>query len=236
MSYRILKVVCDGLRLARNFDFKELAKKTRGFVGRDLSALAQSASVGASRRACKAIQTPAVAREPLEGPSVSRLGDPVTPLRASPSSIQFSDIGYSDPLTRIQQDLVSPTISDFLTALVEIKPICKRAGWAIAPDVMWADVGGIGSLLLAEMRMAIVQPIKNPDLLASVGISIPTGTLLWGPPGCGKTLLAKAAAHESGANMITIWGPELLHKVRILILANVFYTIASTQHSELSSS
>ena len=61
--------------------------------------------------------------------------------------------------------------------------------------------------------MAIVQPIKRPELYASVGITAPTGALLWGPPGCGKTLLAKAVANESRANFINIRGPELLNKV-----------------------
>ena len=60
--------------------------------------------------------------------------------------------------------------------------------------------------------MSIVQPIRHPELYASVGITAPTGVLLWGPPGCGKTLLAKAIANESRANFISIRGPELLNK------------------------
>jgi ribosome biogenesis ATPase len=60
--------------------------------------------------------------------------------------------------------------------------------------------------------MAIVEPIKRPEAFARVGITAPTGVLLWGPPGCGKTLLAKAVANESKANFISIKGPELLNK------------------------
>ena len=62
--------------------------------------------------------------------------------------------------------------------------------------------------------MAIVQPIRRPELFKSVGIDTACGVLLWGPPGCGKTLLAKAVANESRANFISVKGPELLNKVR----------------------
>ncbi|KIM20216.1 hypothetical protein M408DRAFT_82376, partial [Serendipita vermifera MAFF 305830] len=64
-----------------------------------------------------------------------------------------------------------------------------------------------------ELHMAIVQPIRHPALFAAVGISAPAGVLLWGPPGCGKTLLAKAVASESRANFISVKVPELLNKV-----------------------
>ena len=60
--------------------------------------------------------------------------------------------------------------------------------------------------------MCIVQPIKKPELYLKVGIAAPAGVLMWGPPGCGKTLLAKAVANESRANFISIKGPELLNK------------------------
>ncbi|KFZ01673.1 hypothetical protein V501_09876 [Pseudogymnoascus sp. VKM F-4519 (FW-2642)] len=60
--------------------------------------------------------------------------------------------------------------------------------------------------------MAIIEPIRRPAAFARVGITAPTGVLLWGPPGCGKTLLAKAVANESKANFISIKGPELLNK------------------------
>lgn len=61
--------------------------------------------------------------------------------------------------------------------------------------------------------MAIVQPIRRPELFKMVGIENACGVLLWGPPGCGKTLLAKAVANESRANFISVKGPELLNKV-----------------------
>ncbi|KAJ3543537.1 hypothetical protein NMY22_g3105 [Coprinellus aureogranulatus] len=60
--------------------------------------------------------------------------------------------------------------------------------------------------------MSIVEPIKRPELFNAVGIQAPCGVLMWGPPGCGKTLLAKAVANESRANFMSVKGPELLNK------------------------
>lgn len=60
--------------------------------------------------------------------------------------------------------------------------------------------------------MAITEPIKNPERFSRMGLSAPAGVLLFGPPGCGKTLLAKAIANGSGSNFISVKGPELLNK------------------------
>jgi ribosome biogenesis ATPase len=62
------------------------------------------------------------------------------------------------------------------------------------------------------LSFAICQPIAHPESFAAMGLTTATGVLLYGPPGCGKTLVAKAAAAESGANFISIKGPELLNK------------------------
>ena len=63
-----------------------------------------------------------------------------------------------------------------------------------------------------ELAFSITQPIKSPERFAALGLFAPTGVLLYGPPGCGKTLVAKAAANESGANFISIkvWRSHLL--------------------------
>ncbi len=81
------------------------------------------------------------------------------------------------------------------------------------PDVTWSDIGALHGIR-EELQMAIVQPIRRPELFNAVGIEAACGVLLWGPPGCGKTLLAKAVANESRANFISVKGPELLNKVR----------------------
>jgi ribosome biogenesis ATPase len=101
--------------------------------------------------------------------------------------------------------------ADFFTALPKIQPSSKREGFATVPDTTWADIGALGGVR-DELVTAIVEPIKDPEIYARVGITAPTGVLLWGPPGCGKTLLAKAVANESRANFISVKGPELLNK------------------------
>lgn len=60
--------------------------------------------------------------------------------------------------------------------------------------------------------MSIVEPILNPERFRSIGLTAPAGVLLYGPPGCGKTLVARAVSNESKANFISVKGPELLNK------------------------
>ena len=101
----------------------------------------------------------------------------------------------------------------FEAVLPTIVPSSKREGFATVPDTTWRDVGALETVR-AELKMANVEPIKNPQRFRAVGITAATGVLLWGPPGCGKTLLAKAVAAESKANFISVKGPELMNKVR----------------------
>jgi ribosome biogenesis ATPase len=72
-------------------------------------------------------------------------------------------------------------------------------------------VGALSSVR-AELQMSIVEPILHPDRFKMVGLQAPAGVLLYGPPGCGKTLVARAVSNESKANFISIKGPELLNK------------------------
>jgi ribosome biogenesis ATPase len=103
------------------------------------------------------------------------------------------------------------TMDAFLAVLPGIIPSSKREGFATVPNVSWNDIGALGNVR-TELQTAIVEPIMHPERYAALGITSPTGILLWGPPGCGKTLLAKAAAAESKANFISVKGPELLNK------------------------
>jgi ribosome biogenesis ATPase len=101
--------------------------------------------------------------------------------------------------------------ADFDEAIKKVQPTAKREGFAMVPDVTWADVGALDELQ-AELDMAIVQPIMDPKLFESIGLAVPAGVLLFGPPGCGKTLVAKAVANQSGASFLSIKGPELLNQ------------------------
>jgi proteasome regulatory subunit len=79
------------------------------------------------------------------------------------------------------------------------------------PNVTFDDIGGLEEQI-RELREVVELPLKNPELFEEIGIEPPKGVLLYGPPGCGKTLLAKAVAHESGATFISIVGSDLVQK------------------------
>lgn len=158
-----------------------------------------------------AIDTEPISESPLANVSLFSSLSSMAPS----GSIAHFLIAHPDPLTEAQLAPLCITSPDFTLALKQVQPSSKREGFATVPDVTWSDIGALHSTR-EELHMAIVQPIKRPELFNAVGIEAPCGVLLWGPPGCGKTLLAKAVANESRANFISVKGPELLNKVRHL--------------------
>ncbi len=101
--------------------------------------------------------------------------------------------------------------ADFEEAQKEVLPSAIREVFIELPSVHWADVGGLSDVK-QQLIEAVEWPLKIPEAYRRMGISPPKGVLLYGPPGCGKTLLARAVATESEANFISIKGPELLSK------------------------
>ena len=111
----------------------------------------------------------------------------------------------------ININLVNIDNCDFEYAIKMIQPTSKREGFSTIPNVTWDNIGGLKDLR-NELYYDIVMPILEPKKLKLIGINKAIGVLLYGPPGCGKTLLAKAVANEAKANFISIKGPELLNK------------------------
>jgi transitional endoplasmic reticulum ATPase len=103
------------------------------------------------------------------------------------------------------------TMQDFLEAFKEVTPTSMREVYVEVPTVKWSDVGGLEEVK-QELREAVELPLKHPEAFKRLGIEPPKGVLLYGPPGCGKTLLAKAVATESEANFISVKGPEIFSK------------------------
>ncbi len=101
--------------------------------------------------------------------------------------------------------------NDFFSALKEIQPSAIREVLIETPNVSWSDIGGLDEVK-QELREAVELPLKTPEAFITIGIDPPKGILLFGPPGCGKTLLAKAVAKESESNFLSIKGPEILSK------------------------
>ncbi|MFH1156621.1 MAG: CDC48 family AAA ATPase [Pseudomonadota bacterium] len=100
-------------------------------------------------------------------------------------------------------------MDDFLSAMQEVEPSAIREVFVEVPDVRWDVVGGLGTTKERLME-AVEWPLKFPQLFEEAGIRPTKGILLTGPPGCGKTMLAKAIATESQVNFISVKGPALL--------------------------
>uniref|UniRef100_A0AAQ5Y0I9 Nuclear VCP like n=1 Tax=Amphiprion ocellaris TaxID=80972 RepID=A0AAQ5Y0I9_AMPOC len=179
---RILKTLCRKLNLPEDFDYQKLARLTPGYVGADLMALCREAAMSAVNRIL------------LEGELWHLLHL------------------LKNTMTLSEEELAGLSIlmSDFQSSLTSVQPSAKREGFATVPDVTWEDVGALQDIR-EELTMAILAPVRCPEQFRALGLSAPSGVLLAGPPGCGKTLLAKAVANESGLNFISVKGPELLN-------------------------
>jgi len=101
--------------------------------------------------------------------------------------------------------------TDILDAFREVTPTAMREVYVESPNVSWDDVGGLDEVI-QKLKEAVEWPLKKPEMFTRMGINPPKGILLHGPPGCGKTLLARAVASESEANFISVRGPEIFSK------------------------
>ena len=102
-------------------------------------------------------------------------------------------------------------LRDFYDSMHEVVPTAMREFYVERPKVWWKDVGGL-NYAKKILQDNLIRAIKNPDKFVKMGVKPPKGALFYGPPGCGKTLLARSFAAESGANMILVRGPEILSK------------------------
>ena len=199
---RILEKMSSGMRLGEDLDFSILSKQSPGYVGADLAALTSEAGMIALKRIYDSVlKIDSSQGESMDIDECNNEKEPTEGLNTVKN------------LSKEQLDSIYITQKDFLDALQVVQPSSKREGFATVPDVSWdRDVGAMTEIR-EELQMTIVEPIRNPDLFKSVGVSSSCGVLLWGPPGTGKTLCAKAIANESHCNFLSVKGPELLNKV-----------------------
>ncbi|XP_028678498.1 transitional endoplasmic reticulum ATPase-like [Erpetoichthys calabaricus] len=101
------------------------------------------------------------------------------------------------------------TMDDFRWALGQSNPSALRETLVEVPQVNWDDIGGLEEVK-RELQELVQYPVEYPDKFLKFGMTPSRGVLFYGPPGCGKTLLAKAIANECQANFVSIKGPELL--------------------------
>ncbi|KAI3879334.1 hypothetical protein MKX03_031803 [Papaver bracteatum] len=182
----ILSVLTRNLKLSMDcdFDLSNIAKATRGFVGADLSALVTEAGNIAMKR-------------------ISYSG--------KPDSEEAKVNWWSRRLEPEERKDLDIRMTDFEEAVKMVQPSLRREGFSAIPNVKWEDIGGL-DFLRKEFDDYIVRRIKYPDQYEEFGVGFEQGFLLYGPPGCGKTSIAKAVANEAGANFIHVKGPELLAK------------------------
>jgi len=103
------------------------------------------------------------------------------------------------------------THADFEAAFNDVHPSAMREVFVESPNVHWEDIGGLHDIKV-KLQEAVEVPFKKPSVFNEMGIRPPRGVLLFGPPGTGKTMLAKAIATESEANFISVRGPEVFNK------------------------
>lgn len=238
---KILQLVCGDMLLGGDVDFGELGKMTPGFVGADLKALVREAGVTAVRRIVATTPLAEVVSVNVSGDGLSDSDQMRSEevksavmeadtevntedwLQFDPSTLSCESDKLSDrplggasesdhplpPLKALRQQCVVSMV-DLCLAAKSVQPSATREGFAVVPDVTWADVGALAEVR-EELLTNVLEPISHPERYQSLGLEVPAGVLFFGPPGCGKTLLAKAVANQSGANFISVKGPELLN-------------------------
>ena len=121
------------------------------------------------------------------------------------------EIDLGKPIPAEVLEKMKVTAQDFSDALKEIEPSAMREVLVEVPKVTWAEVGGLEEIK-RELYEAVEMPLESPESFARMGIRAPKGVLLFGAPGTGKTLIARAIANESKVNFISIKGPEIMSK------------------------
>eukprot|EP00795_Rhopilema_esculentum_P003462 gene3462-1841_t len=212
---KILEVVCNGLRLSASFDYENIASLTPGFVGADLVSLTREAAMFAVQRIFEKIERKMTSSITNADASQTERELPIDEAATSTTeeTRKLNALAWlrgDSTITMEELENFFIESHDFKRALGTVQPSAKREGFATVPDVTWNDIGALEDIR-DELTLAILAPVRHYDKFASLGIVSPPGILLAGPPGCGKTLLAKAIANEAGINFISVKGPELLN-------------------------
>ena len=197
----ILNVITAKLNLEPQLDLKNLARKCPGYVGADMSSLCREAATKAVNRIFKQLQF----QSDVPHSNEQKSDENAEKLK---SLLQWLD--STEPLTQDELSSVCIDMADFDDALKIVQPSAKREGFATVPDVTWDDIGALNEVR-DELELSILAPVNHPEITKALGLESPSGILLCGPPGCGKTLLAKAVANQAGINFISVKGPELLN-------------------------
>ncbi|XP_047338722.1 calmodulin-interacting protein 111 [Impatiens glandulifera] len=187
-----------------------LATNTHGFVGADLEALCKEATFMALRRH---IDMDKFNRDMSSGGATHEDCSSGTEDDLSGDTVKSAPPSITDlhlPLKTYNENL-NICSEDFDKARMKVNPSAMREVILEIPMVKWEDVGGQKEIK-AQLIEAVEWPQKHRDAFIRIGTRPPTGVLMFGPPGCSKTLLARAVASNAGLNFLAVKGPELFSK------------------------
>lgn len=114
----------------------------------------------------------------------------------------------SVPEDKLANNIPQLTPNDLLTSLTNVRPSGLRSVFLDTVPVRFSDVGGQADTI-QKLRECVEWPLLHPEAFERLGVRPPKGVLLYGPPGCSKTLLVRACATESGVNFVAVKGPEV---------------------------
>ncbi|KAK9129461.1 hypothetical protein Sjap_009948 [Stephania japonica] len=223
----ILKILLtDMVHSLVDSQIQHLALSMHGFVGADIAALCNEAALVCLRRHIylkkNSISSSGTVDEEPVSPFSTCVDAPskaVKPLQFDSEDKHKTDTSFPAAqcngdyvVSRVaEEDFLEVSFDDFEKAKMSVKPSAMREIMLEVPKVRWEDVGG-----QKEVKMQLVEavewPQKHHDVFMRYGIQPPTGVLLFGPPGCSKTLMARAVASEAGLNFFAVKGPELFSK------------------------
>ncbi|KAF9187277.1 Spermatoproteinsis associated protein 5 [Haplosporangium sp. Z 767] len=173
-------------------EVENLASISHGYVGADLAAVCREAGLKTIHRVMSKQSTV-----------------PATDLQESFQSLSISEppkAGSVVPIEQEEEELLVSAV-DMRLAMTNVKPSAMREIMIEVPKVLWSDIGGQGEIK-QKLKESVEWPLQHPEAFIRMGIRPPKGILLYGPPGCSKTLMAKALATEAGLNFIAVKGPE----------------------------
>ena len=236
-----------------------ISERTHGYVAADLRMLLQQAVREAKRRSYGQLTQRLhndLSRHLLaDGRETSGLeGDTTLGLNGTHVYIFPNPVmnGHRGPSTPEDRDVVTVLMQDMLNALAVIRPTAMQEVFLDTPNIQWSDIGGQHEIK-RRLQLAVERPLKEAGTMARLNIQPDKGVLLYGPPGCSKTLLVKALATEAGLNFLAVKGAEVIsmyvgeseravreifRKARAASPSIIFFdeidAIASTRKSELN--
>lgn len=187
---------------------KAASQRAHGMVGADLLQVLREAQLLAlGRLVPSSAVSPDTLRTLLDSLSLEDSQPPPPPTLQQAAGMPQASL----PSSMTSGHVRGCTDADLLLALTKVPPSALREVVVEVPTVRWSDIGGMDAVKQC-LREVVEWPLLHADLLVSFCVQPPRGVLLYGPPGCSKTLMAKALATEAGMNFLAVRGPELLSK------------------------